>query len=185
MLPALCGRIIAWTRVLGRFIHRQDSTPSSIICFNAEDSFTTGASSQVSCWQCMSGTFSTAAGASRIVILCDGVLARIQISSLLVALHKHKKCTSNLYLYVVQHLNGGCDLHDGKLIKPWIECTINPWIGFTGASISAWCMQCEAGTYWTGSGKAIIKFWWCRSSFKKSPKWVSSQRSSQVGPNAI
>ena len=48
---------------------------SFIICLNSEDSFITGASSQVSCWQCVSGTFSTAAGALRVVILCDDVLA--------------------------------------------------------------------------------------------------------------
>ena len=69
---------------------------SSIKCFNAEDLFITGASSQVSCWQCVSGTFSTAAGALRIVILCD---YKYKIRLLRVALHKHKKCMVNLYFY--------------------------------------------------------------------------------------
>ena len=40
---------------------------SRIICFNYEDSFIAGASSQVSCWQCISGTFFTPAGVLWIV----------------------------------------------------------------------------------------------------------------------
>ena len=56
---------------VGPLISNDVHCSSIIWCFNAEDSFITGASSQVSCWQCVSGTFSTAAGALRIVILCD------------------------------------------------------------------------------------------------------------------
>ena len=70
---------------VGPLISNDVHCSSIIWCFNAEDSFITGASSQVSCWQCVSGTFSTAAGAWRIVILCDDVLAWFQISLLLVA----------------------------------------------------------------------------------------------------
>ena len=45
---------------------------------NSDDPFITGASSQVSCRQCVPGTFSTATGASRTVILCDDVLMPVR-----------------------------------------------------------------------------------------------------------